>query len=377
MRTNNLLLLADSERNADMLYAVGMFLADPFIYFQRRGRGYMVVSDLELDRARREASRCRVLSLTRLWRRLERQSPRRASLAGVVRLLARERRIKKFFVPECFPYGIACELRRLRVRLKVKPGPLFFPEREFKRVDEVKKISAALMMAEVGMAEAIQALRSAKVGPKGRLGYRGAPLTSEKLRSIIEVSVMQAGGTMQHTIVAGGRQACDPHEEGHGVLRAGEPIVIDVFPRSLKTGYYGDITRTVVKGRAPEAVRHLYQTVEHGQALAIGKMEAGCSCREVHRVVQRHFENRGYRTTRLDGHHVGFFHGTGHGVGLDLHEPPRLSATSPDVLEPGHVVTAEPGLYYPDIGGVRLEDVVLIGRGRARILTQFEKVLEV
>lgn len=375
MSTDNLLLVADSERDANMLYAVGMFVPDPFIYLQRDGRGYMVASDLELDRARREASRCRVLSLSRCLRRLDR--PRDESLAQVVRLLANERRIKRFLVPENFPYGLARELRRLKIRLKIRRGALFFPEREFKTPDEVKKVSAALMMAEVGMAEAIQAVRGAKVGPGGKLSYRGAPLTSERLRAITEVAIIQAGGCASHTIVSGGLRTCDPHDPGNGPLRARQPIVIDIFPRSQKTGYHGDITRTIVKGRASEALRELYHAVKRGQQLALRMMRPGRKCSEIHRAVARQFEREGYRTGRHQGRLEGFFHGTGHGVGLELHEPPHLTDTSDSVLRPGHVVTIEPGLYYARVGGVRLEDMVVVTHHGAQNLTKFEKVLEV
>ena len=117
------------------------------------------------------------------------------------------------------------------------------------------------MMAEVGLAEGIQALKSSKVDRKRRLIYHGNPLTSEKLRSIIDTAIVQAGGLACNTIVAGGRQGCDPHERGHGLLRANEPIILDVFPRSQRTGYFGDITRTVVKGKASEAIRRIYHVI--------------------------------------------------------------------------------------------------------------------
>jgi len=243
----------------------------------------MVASDLELDRARRDASRCRVLSLSRCLRRLE--QPRNESLAQVVRLLATERRIKKFLVPEDFPYGLARELRRLKIRLKIRRGALFFPEREFKTADEIKKVSAALMMAEVGMAEAIQAVRAAKVGPGGKLAYRGSPLTSERLRAITEVALIQAGGCASHTIVAGGRRTCDPHDPGNGPLRARQPIVIDIFPRVDRSGYFGDLTRTVVKGRATAAVRRVYEAVRHAQEAALAILAPGLTGQAAQRAA--------------------------------------------------------------------------------------------
>jgi Xaa-Pro aminopeptidase len=254
---------------------------------------------------------------------------------------------------------------------------MFFPQREIKSAEEIKKISAAIMMAEVGVAEGIHALKNAKIGRKRKLLYRQAPLTSEKLRAIINTAILQAGGQVSHTIVAGGAQGCDPHERGHGPLRAREPIIIDAFPRSQRTGYFGDITRTVVKGRPSEALRKLYYTVERGQELAFENMRNAVDGREVHERVLEFFKKEGYKTGKRDGRMQGFFHGTGHGLGLEIHEAPRVGLTSTDVLKKGHVVTVEPGLYYPSIGGVRLEDVALITENGARNLTKFEKVLEI
>jgi Xaa-Pro aminopeptidase len=297
-------------------------------------------------------------------------------MTDVIRLFLKQQGVKKACIPEQFPAGLAARLKRRKVKLKIHDGPVF-PERAVKCVEEVKRISGALTMAEVGLAEAIQALKSAKIGRNRRLFYRGAPLTSEKLRAIIDTAILQAGGLPRHTIVAGGRQGCDPHEIGYGPLHAHEAIVIDVFPRSQKTGYYGDLTRTVVKGRASEPLRRLYHTVARGQEIGFHLLMDKAVASEVHRSVQRFFEEEGYRTGRRRSRMEGFFHGTGHGVGLDLHEAPRLSANSGDVLRAGHVVALEPGLYYPSIGGVRLEDMALVTNNGARNLTKFEKVLEI
>jgi Xaa-Pro aminopeptidase len=376
MGRENLLIVADSEHDANMLYAVGMFVPDPFIYLQLNGKCHVVMNDLEIDRARKHARHCRVISLSQCFRQLHKDGLKKGSLAHAVRLVLRSKRIKKVSVPYNFPSGLIRDLRALRVKVKVADG-MFFPQREIKSAEEIKKISAALMMAEVGLAEGIHALKNAKIGRKRKLLYRNAPLTSEKLRAIINTAIIQVGGQVSHTIVAGGAQGCDPHERGHGPLRAREPIVIDVFPRSQRTGYFGDITRTVVKGRPSEALRKLYHTVERGQELAFENMRNAVDGREVHKRVLEFFKKEGYKTGKREGRMQGFFHGTGHGLGLEIHEAPRVGPTSTDVLKKGHVVTVEPGLYYPSIGGVRLEDVALITENGARNLTKFEKVLEV
>jgi Xaa-Pro aminopeptidase len=376
--SKNLLMVADSEHDANMLYAVGMFVPDPFIFLRVNNRNFIVMSDLEIDRARAHARGCRVISLSQYQQKLRRNGRKKNGLAHIIRLILREHRVKgKILVPSSFPLGLASELLKLKVRIKAKEGD-FFPERQRKSGDEVKKISAALIMAEVGIAEAIQALRVSKVGKDRKLTYHNAPLTSDKLRSIIDTAIMQASGLPANTIVAGGKQGCDPHERGYGPLRANEPIILDVFPRSQKTGYFGDITRTVVKGRASEAIRKLYDTVHRAQKIAFHMMRAETQTAKIHEAVQQFFCQEGYRTARANGRMHGFFHGTGHGLGLEIHEQPRVGATSTGVLKPGHVVTVEPGLYYPELGGgVRLEDVALVTDRHPRNLTQCEKVLEI
>ena len=374
--TDNLLIVADSDRDADMLYAVGMFVPDPFIYLRLGGKCHVVMSDLEIDRARKDATHCRIISRSRCANELQRAGVKEISTARIIQFLLQRKRLSRVVVPSNFPLGLADQLRRLKIKVVPKPGA-FFPARARKSAEEVKKISATLMMAEVGLAEGIQTLKNAKVGRNRRLLYRNNPLTSEKLRAIIDTAILQAGGLANHTIVAGGEQGCDPHEVGHGILRAHEPIILDVFPRSQRTGYFGDITRTVVKGRATEAVRKMYDTVERGQEVAFSLFRHGATTAKIHEQVQALFVAEGFKTGRRDGRMQGFFHGTGHGVGLDIHEAPRVGPYSTDRLQSGQVVTIEPGLYYPGIGGVRLEDMALVTTNGPRNLTKFEKLLEV
>ena len=376
MPNETLLIVADSEHDANMLYAVGMFVPDPFIYLRIGSKGMVVMNDLEIDRARTQARHCQVVSLSQWQKKLRRPGQSAPGLARVIHSLLQAKRLKEVVVPNNFPHGLVRELRALKTRVKIRESA-FFPERAIKTADEVKKLSAALMMAEVGLAEGIQALKSAKIGKDRRLLYHGVPLTSEKLRAIIDIAIIQAGGLANHTIVAGGNQGCDPHERGYGPLRANQTIILDVFPRSQKTGYFGDITRTVVKGKASEAIRKLYHTVGQGQEIAFKKIRDNASGAEIHQAIQEMFVREGYKTGKRKGRMEGFFHGTGHGFGLEIHEAPRMGASSNDVLKAGHVVTVEPGLYYPGLGGVRLEDVAHVTANGMRNLTKFEKVLEV
>jgi Xaa-Pro aminopeptidase len=201
-------------------------------------------------------------------------------------------------------------------------------------------------------------------------------VTSERIKKLINVALMEQECISQHTIVAGGLQACDPHNEGSGPLRAGEPIVMDIFPRHATTRYFADMSRTVLKGKASPEKKRLYDAVLAAQEEAVGSVRDGADGQKIHARVLERFEQAGYKTGLINGRMQGFFHGTGHGVGIDIHEAPRIGKTG-SPLKTGHVVTVEPGLYYPDIGAVRIEDMVLVEPGGCRNLTNFPKVLEI
>jgi Xaa-Pro aminopeptidase len=374
-KAETLLMVADSEHDADMLYAVGLFAPDPFIYLNGAGKPLVVISDIEYARARRMLRHARVLPMTRYSTKVRGGGKPGTLMARMVREILREKRVRRVTVPDSFPHGLARQLRDLKVKVRARPG-LFFPQRAVKTKDELKKLSAALIMAEVGMSEALQVIRRSKVGRGGKLIHGGVPLTSEKVQAIINIAVIQAGGLASHTIVAGGRQGCDPHEVGHGPLKANEPIIIDIFPRSQRTGYFGDLTRTVVKGRASEAARQLYHTVAAAHRLTLESIADGVACDALHERILGHFTSQGYKTTRTAGRMEGFYHGLGHGVGLEIHESPRIGTHSEDLLEAGQVIAIEPGLYYPRIGGVRIEDMVVVGENGCLNLTKFENVFE-
>lgn len=204
----------------------------------------------------------------------------------------------------------------------------------------------------------------------------GKLLTSERVREIIETSLLNNHCGTFDTIVAGGNQATDPHETGHGPLRADRPIIIDIFPYHREHGYYGDITRTVIKLPPTQEQRKLYRTVLSAQRMALDMVKPGIKGSSIHARVVEFFKASGYRTGVKNGNPEGFFHGTGHGVGLDIHESPSVS-TRPDVLRQGHVITIEPGLYYPGLGGVRIEDTVVVTAAGYDMLAGCSKVFHV
>ena len=209
------------------------------------------------------------------------------------------------------------------------------------------------------------------------LYWNGNPLTSELLRAEIDVAMLRLGMLPTGTICAGGIQGSQPHNTGSGHLPADMPIVMDIFPRSAETGYWGDLTRTVVKGKASDLVKRAYDTVLLARESCKSAICAGANPAELHQLAVSIMEKAYFHTGHGEKGDFGFFHGLGHGVGLDIHESPRLSPRNPDVLKGGEVVTVEPGLYYPEWGGIRLEDLVYVTGDGCRCLTEIEDFLEI
>ncbi len=225
------------------------------------------------------------------------------------------------------------------------------------------------------MTRGIEVLRASKILKDGALSFNGSHLTSELLRIEMETAVVRAGGEARgDTIVAGSEQACDPHNRGSGQLFANQLIILDIFPRDIRSCFHGDITRTVVRGRASEEQRRLWNTCLEGQKLALDAIKPGTEGRIIHNMVKKHFTDHGYPTEIKNGRWQGFFHGTGHGLGLEVHESPRFSDA---VFEPGQILTVEPGIYMPGLGGVRHEDVILVTKTGCKLLNQLPKPFEI
>lgn len=367
------LMIAASETDSNLYYATRFIAPDPFIFLDIKGERLLLMSDLEMDRARSQAAVDRVLSYSEMERRARAQGADHPGMPDVVHVLLQERGIHRLLVPGNFPYALAIRLQQLGYQLESKKEP-FFEQRAVKSEEEIAHIEAAQRATEEAVAAAHEALRRA--APRdGVLWLDGEPLTSERIKKLINVQLMERDCVAQHTIVAGGEQACDPHNEGSGPLPAGRSIIFDVFPRHATTRYFADMSRTVIRGKPSPELKRLYQTVKDAQEEAITKIRDGADGARIHQGICERFEAAGYRTGLVNGRMQGYFHGTGHGVGLDIHEPPRISKTG-SPLQEGHIVTVEPGLYYPGLGAVRIEDMVVVTRDGCRNLTNFPKTFE-
>ena len=365
-------IFASSEESADMLYATKFAVPDAFLFLLQNGKKTILLSDLEIDRGRKEARVDEVVALSSIEADLEKRLKSKPPIEKTIAHFLRKRRIRRAAVPYSFPIGLATELAKEGVLVFPVAG-LFWSEREFKTPEELKLIQLAIRITELGLARGIEVLRAAEISSGKKLIWAGKPLTSERLRAEIETVILHAGGLPANTIVAGGDQACDPHDRGSGPLKANSMIILDVFPKHKESGYYGDLTRTVVKGQASEAQRKLWYTVLEAQKFSLQKIRAGGSGGELQKAVSELFQERGYPAEIRNGRWVGFFHGLGHGFGLDIHEQPRIAKAE---FKPGQVFTVEPGLYIPGVGGARIEDDGVVTENGFKVLSRFPKELE-
>jgi Xaa-Pro aminopeptidase len=368
------LLEADGEA-PDQRYLSGFDAPDPFVTLYT-GEVHLLVSALEYGRATREA---RAESVERYS-----DYDHRANVDEYGQTDGGHRTLASFLAahdadavaaPTDFPLGSADGLRDLGVDLRVDYDGVLDDIRATKTDEEVDHIRAAQRANEAAMARAEEVLATADVGEDGALVHEGEVLTSERVKREIEIELLRHDCALDETIVACGADAADPHDRGSGPLVAGEAIIVDIFPRSKETGYYADMTRTSCVGEPSDTVAEWYDLTLEAQRAALETIEAGVSGSEVHGAVCDVYEAAGLPTLRADETaETGFIHTTGHGVGLDIHEYPRVSDQEHE-LQAGHVVTVEPGLYDPEVGGVRIEDLVVVTEDGHENLTDYEKSL--
>lgn len=364
--------LGATEFSADLLWTTGFKVPDPVEYIQIDEKKILIVSSLEVERAQKEARVDEVILRSDL--RGEQnlggdQSPLVAYLkkAGITQVT----------IPESMRYSVAAHLHKhFEVSTVSRPCG---KERSIKQQDELKEIEAAQRAVERAVGKGIEFLREADI--RGDELFHGSvdhAVTSADLRAVIDGDLYAHGYLGVDSIVACGVQAADPHCRGEGLLRPYQPIVLDIFPRSLSSLYFADQTRTVFKGGPNLAYKKMYAAVLEAQEASIELIKPGVRSDDVMQCARNILEKHGFPTSLTTRPVYGFIHGLGHGVGLEIHEPPSIGRSG-DILEEGMVVTVEPGLYYskeiPDIliGGIRIEDMVVITRDGIRNLTRFPK----
>ena len=346
----------------------------PDAYFALKIDGQITafVSELEYDR-------CRAVGIfddVFLWSDVRKELKKRfrggSFWQNFFQFLRETYAVDRFIVPDDFPAAIYAEISK---QVPVAFDASFFEQQRAIKTDtEIAEIRKACTLTSNVLQETIRILRESAV-EEGVLYFEGEILTSERLRAMMEIYCLKHGGIANGTIVACGKDGAYPHCIGSGPLRAGELIVIDVFPYLKTSHFYGDMTRTVVKGHATSEQKKIYQTVLDCQTVLLEQLKPGVLTSDLQAFALRFFEERGYGLKRIESGTEGFIHSVGHGIGLDIHEYPSVGS-QPIALKPGMVITIEPGLYFSTIGGVRIEDDVFITNDGYEILTACDKILE-
>jgi Xaa-Pro aminopeptidase len=363
--SGDVLIYGDTVREPALRHEVPLTVGDAFLYLERGGERIVVIGALELPRVR-ELPGLVVHTLDEYGlHELAGSGLGREDVYDEVYARAvQELGVVNAVVPHTFAVGFADRLRARGVEVAADRD-LFAERRRVKNAHELDGIRRAQQAAEAGMAAAAELLRR----PNGK------PITSEQLKTAIAETFIEHGCSSDEFIVSHGPQSAIGHHPGAGELRSGEPIVIDIWPRDNETGCFADMTRTFVLGEPPDELVEWHRLVLAALERGVADSRPGASGRAVYDATCDLFEAAGFPTQRTKDPATpledGFFHGLGHGVGLEVHEAPSLGLISNDSLVAGDVVTVEPGLYRPGFGGVRLEDLVLVTEHGPENLTRF------
>ena len=361
--TASFLITGTASNSPDIRYATGFVAPDSVVAICQPNKTVLVVSAMEYGRALKQSKDCIVESPDTLGLTAEQQ---RSVAEWTLAALAKHG-ISTVDVDATFPLGLARTLEASGISLMISGTSFLKQARQVKTEEEIRHIARAQKAARAAMRAVGKAIAEAEPGRGGVLRWQGKTLTSEIARKIVRGVVLEFNCIDEDTIIAGGVQAADPHEGGSGPLRTGEWIVCDIFPRSLDSGYWGDMTRTFMNGKPSGEQKRLYDAVKSAHDKAMAMLIPGVLGSAVHAKAAASLAESGFSTFTKNGVPHGFIHSTGHGVGLEIHEEPRLSPSGGTLLE-NMVVTVEPGLYYPDLGGVRIEDLVVIRKTGPQVL---------
>jgi Xaa-Pro aminopeptidase len=370
------LLFGETYHHPNILYRTGFLVPDPVVVVDRGGSDTVLwASALEEGRARKEASVGEVRSTVELD-----IAPPRAGgneydgWAALVVAVCREHGLGAVDVDADFPTVLADHLRHEDVDVRPR-SDIYQQRRRIKTPQEIEWITATENAGMTALQRAIDVIAAAEIRD-GLLVHEGRNLTSADLIYTVESNLLVNGNSTVDSICCGGPESADPHRTASDVIRAGLPIVLDIYPFDKGTRYWGDMTRTVVRGTPPPEVQRMWDAVLEAQQAGLDAVRPGANGRDVHHACCEVFKQhgygslaKGYRDIQSDAR---FIHGTGHGLGLEIHEFPRVSEADV-VLEVGDVITVEPGLYDPRLGGIRIEDLVVVTETGCRNLTTLPK----
>lgn len=359
------MIFSNTKKDSDLLYLIGTHVPDNIaIVFDGR-ESIALVSALEINRLKNTSKINKFVSWDIVKSSL--QSAKNTDF-DILRRFLQDLKLKAICVKQDFPIYLADQLRSANFEIIVA-GFSILPQRLIKSDGEISEIRHTIDIVRQTFAQVENILSAASINGKNELVFEDEILTSERLRAMMETFCYQLGAIADDTIVACGIAACDPHNLGYGPLKANKFILIDFFPHLKTSGYYADVSRTFIKGKPTKEQTNLYNAVKTTHDTAIDMAYGGVQGKDIMVRTFEYFESKGYKSSNTTNPPHGMFHSLGHGFGLDIHEPPRIGMCD-DMLQAGMVVTIEPGLYYQSIGGVRIEDDILVGNQSSKILTQ-------
>jgi Xaa-Pro aminopeptidase len=370
----DVLIYGDTFRSPELRHEVPVVIPDGFLYAEKGERRVVVLHSLEIPRVREEAPELEIVSLEQLGSDELYASGKQGWEIELELALrgCRELGIESAVVPAAFPVGHADHLRGNGIEVTVDRD-FFDSRRRSKNETELRGIRKAQKACEAALDASRELLRRAQANGAG-LEVDGEPLTCERIKRVIEDVFADHDVEGSEMIVAHGPQTAVGHNMGSGQIAANEPIVFDLFPKDKTTGCYADMTRTYVVGEPSDEVKEWYRLVKEALDTSTAEVKPGVNGRKLYEQVCDIFHGAGYKTqlNKEPGEVLedGFFHGLGHGVGLEVHELPSMSRTGHDLV-PGDVITVEPGLYRSGYGGLRLEDLVLVTEDGHEVITDY------
>jgi Xaa-Pro aminopeptidase len=377
----DVLIVADTLRSPELRHEVPISIGDAFLYAEVGGKRTVVVSSFETSRIEELGTDLEVLAYEDagiddlLKRGLD---PYELALELYLES-CRRLGVESAVTPLAFPLGVADHLRAEGIDLS-SDQRFFDDRRRVKTEQELAGIRRACRAVEAGVAAGVQMLRSAS-SSNGVLQLDGEPLTCERIQLAVERTFGEHGASADEGfIVSHGAQTAVGHETGHGPIAADDVVLFDLFPRDRESACYTDFTRTFSVAPADDELREYHRLAKEALDMAVSSVRPGVKGSDIHRQVCDFFHEHGHKTQlhKEEGEVLvdGYFHATGHGVGLEVHERPGVGRVEGEPLVEGDVIALEPGLYRKGYGGVRLEDLVLVTVDGCEVLTDYPYELE-
>jgi len=368
MASNQAILMAGiPASNAALFHRLRFSVGDPTAFIQlveenQSANSILILRDIEMERARANARVDQVGCPADYTPEGGLSGDRETATAQAAAECLRRHGVQRVTADRSLPLIYADFAQQAGITVELD-GELGVLDRRAKDEQELEWLREAQATTEDAMEMACRMIAGSKAKSDGTLVHDGEPLTAERVRAAVDHWLLDRGYANVPAIIAGGPVAADCHNLGHGVLRTEEPVIVDIFPQNRSTRYNGDCTRTVVHGAIPDEATQMLAAVVGAKAAAISATKAGVTGEQVHQATRDAMESRGFQMG-LPGEddplsYCAMTHGTGHGIGLDVHEPPLLDRKGPPLVV-GDVLTIEPGLYRRDLGGVRVEDMVAV-----------------